>query len=218
MSIASRAAAAVRAPAVLSRARRRLKTPQYDALMRRKHGKSKDNVWRLRCYKLAREIVVLMDDQAVTADESRPYLEIIAQHNPNPKKSASQWLAKLAADYDIACPASLLDQIGDAADFRPRDYTPDYIGHALEVTFEDRERLELWQIGCCDVSAKERKALMAERKRQKDRKRNARKRRDKGAQSRAEYLASNSASRTEPWKALGMSRPKYYRLGLQKAA
>jgi hypothetical protein len=27
------------------------------------------------------------------------------------------WLKKLAADHDIACPDSLLDQIGNAADF-----------------------------------------------------------------------------------------------------
>jgi hypothetical protein len=55
-------------------------------------------------------------------------------------------------------------QIGNAADFRPRKYAPDDIAHALRVTFEDRERLELWQVGCCDVSPSQRKALMKERK------------------------------------------------------
>ena len=64
MSIATRAAAAVRSPPVLSRAARRLRTPQYNALMRRKYGKSNDNVWRLRCHKLASNIVALMHSTA----------------------------------------------------------------------------------------------------------------------------------------------------------
>ena len=202
MSISTRAAAAVRAPPVLSRTRRRLQTPQYDALMRRKYGESNHNVWRLRCHKLALNIIALMHDRAVTADEARPYLEIIAQHNPYPEESAAQWLATVARDYGIACPDSVLDQIGNAADSRPRTYSPDDIGRALAITFADRERLELWQCGCCDVSARQRKELMRERKREKDRER----RRDKGAKPRAEYL-SGSLSKARKGSSTPFSSP-----------
>ena len=41
-------------------------------------------------------------------------------------------------------------------------------------------------------------------------------RRRLGAKPRDQWLAENSASRTEPWKALGISRPAYYRKGLHR--
>ncbi len=49
---------------------------------------------------------------------------------------------------------------------------------------------------------------------EKHRKVQERARRNNGAKFREKYLAKHATRRTEPWKALGMGRTKYYGLGL----
>jgi hypothetical protein len=92
----------------------------------------------------------------------------------------------------------------------PYWYADRSLGQHLEFYDEDRERLQAWTIEAVDVDADERKARNAAKhaKREEQRRRNAR------VQPRDQYLAANSKSGTQPWKALNMSRAKFYRLGL----
>ena len=69
----------------------------------------------------------------------------------------------------------------------------------LEISGEDARALGLRQI----IPAKPRR----ERRAEAERKRRA----QKGAKPRAEWLAANSASRTRPWEQLGMGRSTYHK-------
>jgi hypothetical protein len=97
----------------------------------------------------------------------------------------------------------------------PRKWNADEMAQELGpwLTLEVRQALGLTTIGSVDVDKAGRE------KRREDRKRQEREdhRRNDGVVPRAEYLAAHSKSRDELWKPLGMSRAKYYRLGLHKA-
>ncbi|MGY8685732.1 hypothetical protein Q2941_49745 [Bradyrhizobium sp. UFLA05-153] len=98
----------------------------------------------------------------------------------------------------------------------PRKWNADEMPHELGpwLTFAVRQSLGLTTIGSIDVDK------AARVKRRQDRKRQEREehRRNNGVVPRAEYLAAHSKSREEPWKQLGMSKSRYYRLGLHKAS
>jgi hypothetical protein len=89
-------------------------------------------------------------------------------------------------------------------------YSDKSLGQHLELYDEDRERLRTWTVEAVDVSKGQRAAINAEKKL----KAKERHRRKKGIKPRDEYLASVKSP--EPWKALSMSRARYYRLGLNR--
>jgi hypothetical protein len=70
-----------------------------------------------------------------------------------------------------------------------------------------RRQLNIRTIGAIDLPKGERDRMARERRRM----RKEAMRRAEGKLTRAEYLERNALSRTEPWVALGISRPTYYR-------
>ncbi|MFC2968053.1 hypothetical protein [Acidimangrovimonas pyrenivorans] len=78
-------------------------------------------------------------------------------------------------------------------------YSGDRIAEMLDISGEDARALGLRQV--IPTNARRERRADAERER----------RARKGAKSRAEWLAANSASRTRPWEQLGMGRSTYYK-------
>ena len=83
-----------------------------------------------------------------------------------------------------------------------RHMSADNLARFLHVTYEQRERLGLTTIGSVNVG----KRARAELRKRRDRLAKERKRREQGARPQAQSL-----SRTEPWKAEGISRRSWYR-------
>lgn len=84
-------------------------------------------------------------------------------------------------------------------------YSGARIAELLEVSDEVARTLGLEQV----FSKEERARRKASREKER--------RMASGATSREEWLSQNSTSREQPWKAAGMSRTKWYELGLHKA-
>jgi hypothetical protein len=97
-----------------------------------------------------------------------------------------------------------------AAVRRPRLESADTLGRRLCLTDEERTLLGITTIGACDVTRAQRARRRRERKRQRDRQRAARKRAERGAIPRSQYLAESKA-RMRPWEAMGISQRTYYR-------
>ena len=93
---------------------------------------------------------------------------------------------------------------------RPRIDTADECAARLRLSYEERTRLHITTIGSFDVNKRERAKLRRERKRIRDRDRQARKRAERGALPRAEYLA-RSLARTQPWNRYGIHRRTWER-------
>jgi hypothetical protein len=100
--------------------------------------------------------------------------------------------------------------IATRASTRKRMMKSDGVAGLLGVTLSLRDELELRTIGACDVTKIERKKLAKERKRERGRVRMARKRSQDVRCDRQSYEA-NSAERTRPWEAEGVSRRTWYR-------
>jgi hypothetical protein len=99
----------------------------------------------------------------------------------------------------------LMEHIAMTPDYE-KAQTSEALGRVLHVTNVERERLRLWSIRPCDLTAEEFSAQSKEKKRAN---REAQ-RRNKGIRSRQEYLAE-LASRPKPWLAEGISRRAYER-------
>jgi hypothetical protein len=94
----------------------------------------------------------------------------------------------------------------------PYWYSPRSLGQHLELYDEEREDLKAWTIEAVDVSKNERITINKD----KERRRGERRRREKGRDTREQYLSEHTKSREKPWKALRMGRTKFYQLGLHK--
>jgi hypothetical protein len=82
----------------------------------------------------------------------------------------------------------------------------DKLAEMLGVTYAMRKRLGLTTIGANDFTKRQRNARRKQRRRERDMSRLEAKRRAKGAKPRAD-----SAARTKPWEAEGISRRTWYR-------
>lgn len=91
---------------------------------------------------------------------------------------------------------------------KPLRWRADKLAMRLHLTEAERHRLRITTIGACDLLKAEGQA----RRRLRDRLCKEARRRSAGAKLRADY-EKNSVNRTEPWKALGMSRASWYRAG-----
>jgi hypothetical protein len=89
---------------------------------------------------------------------------------------------------------------------KPRWYTASKLGKLLRLTEAEHALIGAETVWPFDATAED----MNAKSKQNDREYQKTRRRSAGAVSREEYEA-NSKSRTEPWKALNMSRPTYYR-------
>jgi hypothetical protein len=96
-----------------------------------------------------------------------------------------------------------------------RPFADRAIGNMLHVDLATKLAARLTTIRAYDETTEAELARRKETKRRRDRDRQRAKR--AALTPRAEYEA-NSLSRTKPWHALNMSRPKFYRLGLHLAA
>jgi hypothetical protein len=147
------------------------------------------------------DLYVLPDD-----DDGRHSLMILLQHyaNNSPEKIPtivrvrSPWI-----DEDEA------DEIVRRALERPRKWSAAALGKELNLADAVRRDLDITTIAPADRTVEERKQDRRLRKRMQ--KRRDRRRKNPEAVSRAEYLETHKLSRTEPWKAAGMSRAKWYR-------
>jgi hypothetical protein len=96
---------------------------------------------------------------------------------------------------------------------KPRKRRADTLAERLNLHFAERQRLGITTIGATDKSKKQREAERQARKlaRQKQR------RRTRGVRPRDQYEAQ-SANKTQPWKALGIGKTKWYALERAKRA
>ena len=102
----------------------------------------------------------------------------------------------------------------DAARYRllaakPCFFRADTLARKLGVTFTDRQFFGFRTIGACDIEHEQRDAAVERKRRAR---KELRRRRRNGKQPRQQWLAENSISREQPWRALGMSRAAYYRM------
>jgi hypothetical protein len=92
---------------------------------------------------------------------------------------------------------------------RKRMLRPDHVAQMLGVTLDERIALSLKTIGASNVSEAERKRIMRERKRERDRTRQLEKRRLAGMADR-QSQHSETLTSTKPWEAEGVSRRTWF--------
>ena len=114
-----------------------------------------------------------------------------------------RWLDRYTPWMDADKRAAILDMA-------PHWYSQKSLGQHLELYDVDRERLGIRTIEALDVTEEQREAINAGKKL----KTQERRRRRNNIKPRGEYLASVKGP--ERWKALDMSRAKFYRLGLHR--
>lgn len=144
-------------------------------------------------------------EQLPDTDEGVDLARLMLQHlnrlRDAPRR-ISRWLDRWCPWLDLASHERLL---ADAMAVQLR-YRADKLAWKLRVTAAERQELGLRTIGAIDQTKDQRADAAKERHRERARAR----RRTKGAKPRAEYEA-NSANRTRPWEAAGMSRRTWYR-------
>ena len=134
-------------------------------------------------------------------------------------KKTLRWfsLEQLADRVKLWCerwaPWASILQCRDAARValrRRRVDTADLCADRLRLSYAERTQLRITTIGAFDVNKRKRAKLRKERKRIRDRERQARKRAERGAVPRPQYLARSHARR-QPWKPDGISRRTWER-------
>lgn len=97
---------------------------------------------------------------------------------------------------------ALLDEINQMPMWqrKPKART---LGERLNVTYGQRQELQLRTIAPCDVSDEAMELIRKRKRRKRDKER-------RQLQSRADYLATHRISKDKPWEGLGISRRTYY--------
>src|SRR5262249_5438404 len=116
------------------------------------------------------------------------------------------WCERRAPDVQMG----LLQSAARRARYRHRLDNSDTCGQHLRLSYVERTKLRIKTIGSYDVTRAERTKLAKDRRRDRNRKRQAGKRAAAGALPRTTYLA-NSLSAARPWEAEGVSRATWYR-------
>jgi len=148
---------------------------------------------------------VLSDD-----DAGRDDAMIVAHHLArcsDPTRRIASWIGLRAPWMSRAEVEATIA----AAVAKPHRWRADTLARRLGLTATERRRLRITTIGAVDMLKEKRR----DRRRQRDLDRKQRNRRAAGNRPRAEYLATRkaaAAATTQPWKAAGMSRAKWYRL------
>jgi hypothetical protein len=140
-----------------------------------------------------------------STDDFPPFLIAWYWHNPNSKDPTGA-LIEAARRMHGTITEQRAGVIIEEADSRPKIQDRDQLAKFLGLSYAMRKKLDIRVIGACDVGARARKAIQ----KQERRKREALRRRAKGARTRADFLA-NSKSREQPWKLEGKSRRTWYR-------
>ncbi|PJI42629.1 MAG: hypothetical protein CTR54_09015 [Rhizobium sp.] len=165
-----------------------------------------------------REIEKLIKDRhgqvVPETDDAFIYLECICnllfvEYNDQFIDKARQWGRRWY-------PWATLQQLEEVAYERTKvSFTPltaDALGHALHLTYEERQRLGIRTIGACDVSKRQRQQIQNRLRRLRDCERKREKRRQAGKKTRDEYLAT-SVSATKPWQEYGICRRTWEKRG-----
>jgi len=116
------------------------------------------------------------------------------------------WCARWAPWID---PVSVKLIANDAA-WRRKMIGADAVAKMLFVSLEERTAIDLKTIGAFDVPKEQRQKLAKETKRERDKNRQADKRKAEGRIDRASFEAA-SISAAKPWEAEGVSRRTWYR-------
>lgn len=137
-------------------------------------------------------------------DAGRDCLWIAACHLWHLGKSSGPIVAIRAwATHGVPwCAEDELAELIDRFETDPRKWKAEPIAIELGVTIKIRDALGLTAIGAIDLDKEGREQRRKDRKRQQQ----SEQRRKDGVDTRDEYLAKNSKSRTKPWDALGISR------------
>jgi hypothetical protein len=163
------------------------------------------NLARRRLNEIAR-VVMHRHGRLPATDDRAIYLKAAAWHlNPRDGDlhfALENWCRRVGATL----PIGQINRI--VKDTKPRKLRADRLAKILKVTDAERTALKLTTIGACDVSKAERLRRRKERHRAAQQAR----RRARGDIPREQYLAQ-SASRTKPWEALGISRRTWERRG-----
>jgi hypothetical protein len=113
---------------------------------------------------------------------------------------------KMLQIIKLRAPWADADKILEEIYAYPRKWKFERLGQILNFTGKEWRQLRI-RIAPVDMSAEERRDYSRNLSNWKRRK----KRRSKGMKTRAEYLETNNLSRTEPWKAEGISKRTWYR-------
>lgn len=163
----------------------------------------------------------VMDLEFVFADRYGPTLPdddagwedfyIIANHLAFDGWTTDRRVADIVEWAELRCPDFAPDKVTKLARrvvAHPRRWNAETLGQKLRLSMDDRKRLGVTTIGAFDVPKKDRPAWLAKH----DRQDKAAKRRAKGIQTRAEWLAQTDTV-NEWWKVMGMSERTWRRRG-----
>jgi hypothetical protein len=166
-----------------------------------KHKKGFDlpTMRRLEIERYARDLDV------ADTDDFGPFLVAWQWHNPDSKDAAGA-LMMAAKRMGGTITEEQAEQVINEADTVPKCRKADALGRYLRLSDETRTSLGICTIGSFDMSKRQR----ALRRRERSRARKEMKRRAAGKKSRVEFLA-DAISRTQPWRAEGISRRTWYR-------
>jgi len=145
---------------------------------------------------------ILPDDDAGRSD-AELVLHHMASGTVDPRGRMRFWLSTWAPwlEHDEA------GRMIERAIAKPRRYRADTLAAKLNLKAADRQRWGITTIGATDKRKEKRAAERKERKRQAQTAR----RRARGAQQRADYIASTKSKGSKPWEAGGVSRRTWYR-------
>jgi len=189
----------------MSKRKKRPLTPeQQTRLVGRLRIGDLNRLWGSR-YGGGRENYVFPDDDAGIEDLSIS-LQHYARSNPIKIPKIIALRAPWMGEDEIAL---LLDQITAY----PRQWKAESLGCLLRVTTAEWRLLDLRTIAPADMTKQER----TQERKLRGRLRKRLRRRAMGKDTRAEYLAANSISRTRPWEAEGISRKTWYKRRKQAA-
>jgi hypothetical protein len=192
---------------------RKLKSPQYDAMMRHRHGSGPKNVrvWqngkRLKDIRRRLEFHQNARFHDFIKDRGK-YLIAAACHCPE-SEELEIWLPRWFADHLHMPGFPDLDakmQVLIDHKHKLKQLSPEEIAKLLPTTFDDRQALGLWTFGVIDMTARQRRRASKKERQRKERERIAKKRLASGAKPRSESL-----SQTKPWVALSIKRRQWER-------
>lgn len=146
-------------------------------------------------------------------DFGQDLLYVLACHiwHAGKKCGADAAIAAGVANWAPWCGPEELEQLIERVAGDPRKWDADQLAAELGLTIAVRDALGLTTIGAVDLD----KAGRESRRAEKSNDRRTKNRRKDGVVPRAQWLAQNCKG--QPWVPLGMTKSKYYRLGLHKA-
>jgi len=145
----------------------------------------------------------LPDDE--TGDECLLMLLELASLRDDPHEQMTSVIEKWAPWISEDSVEECIDRVLRLP-WRERKRANDSIGRMLRLRSDERERLRVWSILPCNMDARE----LEEHRKMKHRERERQRRARTGARPREVFLATNSLSKLEPWKAEGISRSTWY--------